>query len=78
VAGQQAEDGKLAFGVCSEELAARREEMRRSERRRNGTLVGVALGLGSLLFLGFDIGPRIIGTLRFVAAGVVYWRVRRR
>ncbi|MFM7625158.1 MAG: AarF/UbiB family protein, partial [Gammaproteobacteria bacterium] len=77
VAVQQAEDGKLAFGVRSEEIAALREEVQRSERRRNGTLVGVALGLGSLLWLGFEMEPRIIGTLLFVAAGVMLWRVRR-
>ncbi|MCZ8133217.1 MAG: hypothetical protein O9284_18270 [Steroidobacteraceae bacterium] len=41
-------------------------------------MVGVAPGLGSLLWLGFEMEPRIIGTLLFVAAGVVYWRVRRR
>jgi ubiquinone biosynthesis protein len=77
VAVQQAEDGRFAFGVRSEELAALREEIRLSERRRNGTLVGVALGLGSLLWLGFEMEPRIIGTLLLIASGVMLWRVRR-
>ena len=77
IAVQQAEDGKFAFGVRSEELAALREEIRLSERRRNGTLVGVALGLGSLLWLGFEMEPRIIGTLLLIASGVMLWRVRR-
>jgi hypothetical protein len=77
VAVQQAEDGRFAFGVRSEELAALREEIRLSERRRNGTLVGVSLGLGSLLWLGFEMEPRIIGTLLLIASGVMLWRVRR-
>ena len=77
VAVQQAEDGRFAFGVRSEELAALREEIRLSERRRNGTLVSVALGLGSLLWLGFEMEPRIIGTLLLIASGVMLWRVRR-
>ena len=78
VAVQQAEDGKLALGVRSDEIAALRREMQESEQRRNRTLVGTALGFGSLLWIGFGLPPGIVGWLLLLAAAVVLWRARRR
>jgi ubiquinone biosynthesis protein len=78
VAVQQAEDGKLALGVRSEEITALRREMQESEQRRNRTLVGTALGFGSLLWIGFGLPPGIVGWLLLLAAAVVLWRARRR
>jgi ubiquinone biosynthesis protein len=77
VAVQQAEDGKLALGVRSEEITALRREMQESEQRRNRTLVGTALGFGSLLWIGFGLPPGLVGWLLLLAAAVVLWRARR-
>jgi ubiquinone biosynthesis protein len=78
VAVQQAEDGKLALGVRSDEIAALRREMQESEQRRNRTLIGTALGFGSLLWIGFGLPPGLVGWLLLLAAAVVLWRARRR
>jgi ubiquinone biosynthesis protein len=77
VAVQQAEDGKLALGVRSEEITALRREMQESEQRRNRTLIGTALGFGSLLWIGFGLPPGLVGWLLLLASAVVLWRARR-
>jgi ubiquinone biosynthesis protein len=78
VAVQQAEDGTLALGVRSQEIITLRREMLESEQRRNRTLIGTALGFGSLLWIGFGLPPGIVGWLLLLAAAVVLWRARRR
>jgi hypothetical protein len=45
--------------------------------RRNRTLIGTALGFGSLLWIGFGLPPGLVGWL-LLAAAVVLWRARRR
>ena len=78
VAVQQAEDGSLALGVRSQEIITLRREMLESEQRRNRTLVGTALGFGSLLWIGFGLPPGIVGWLLLIVAAVVLWSARRR
>jgi hypothetical protein len=78
VAVQQAEDGKLALGVRSDDIVALRREMQESEHRRNRTLFGTALGFGSLLWIGFGLPPGIVGWLLLLASAVVLWKARRR
>ena len=78
VAVQQAEDGKLALGVRSQEITTLRREMLESEQRRNRTLIGTALGFGSLLWFGFELAPGPVGWLLLIVAAVVLWSARRR
>jgi ubiquinone biosynthesis protein len=78
VAVQQAEDGSLALGVRSQEIITLRREMLESEQRRNRTLIGTALGFGSLLWIGFGLPPGIVGWLLLSVASVVLWSARRR
>jgi ubiquinone biosynthesis protein len=78
VAVQQAEDGSLALGVRSQEIITLRREMLESEQRRNRTLIGTALGFGSLLWIGFGLPPGIVGWLLLIVAAVVLWSARRR
>jgi ubiquinone biosynthesis protein len=78
VAVQQAEDGTLALGVRSQEIITLRREMLESEQRRNRTLIGTALGFGSLLWIGFGLPPGIVGWLLLSVASVVLWSARRR
>jgi ubiquinone biosynthesis protein len=78
VAVQQAEDGTLALGVRSQEIITLRREMLESEQRRNRTLIGTALGFGSLLWFGFGLPPGIVGWLLLSVASVVLWSARRR
>jgi ubiquinone biosynthesis protein len=78
VAVQQAEDGTLALGVRSQEIITLRREMLESEQRRNRTLIGTALGFGSLLWIGFGLPPGIVGWLLLIVAAVVLWSARRR
>jgi hypothetical protein len=52
--------------------------MQESEQRRNRTLIGTALGFGSLLWIGFGLPPGLVGWLLLLAAAVVLWRARRR
>jgi hypothetical protein len=46
--------------------------------RRNRTLIGTALGFGSLLWIGFGLPPSLVGWLLLLASAVVLWRARRR
>jgi ubiquinone biosynthesis protein len=78
VAVQQAEDGTLALGVRSQEIITLRREMLESEQRGNRTLIGTALGFGSLLWIGFGLPPGIVGWLLLLASAVVLWKARRR
>ena len=78
VAVQQAEDGKLALGVRSQEITTLRRELLESEQRRNRTLIGTALGFGSLLWFGFELAPDPVGWLLLIVAAVVLWSARRR
>jgi len=78
VAVQQAEDGKLALGVRSQEIITLRRELLESEQRRNRTLIGTALGFGSLLWFGFELAPGPVGWLLLIVAAVVLWSARRR
>jgi ubiquinone biosynthesis protein len=78
VAVQQAEDGTLALGVRSQEIITLRREMLESEQRRNRTLIGTALGFGSLLWFGFELAPGPVGWLLLIVAAVVLWSARRR
>ena len=78
VAVQQAEDGSLALGVRSQEIITLRREILESEQRRNRTLIGTALGFGSLLWIGFGLPPGIVGWLLLSVASVVLWSARRR
>ena len=61
-----------------DEIPALRREMQESEQRRNRTLIGTALGFGSLLWIGFGLPPGLVGWLLLLASAVVLWRARRR
>jgi len=76
VAVQHAQDGTLKWGA-EEELAALRKEIRASERRRSGTTLAVALGLGGLIWLGFGLLPGLFGLALMLGAVAAWWWGRR-
>jgi ubiquinone biosynthesis protein len=67
VAVQHAQDGTLKW-AAEEELAALREEIRRSERRRSATTIAVGLGLSGIIWFGFGLLPGAFGGLLILGA----------
>ena len=63
---------------CGWMRMSKRREMLESEQRRNRTLIGTALGFGSLLWFGFELAPGPVGWLLLIVAAVVLWSARRR
>ncbi|MBM4233526.1 MAG: ubiquinone biosynthesis regulatory protein kinase UbiB [Gammaproteobacteria bacterium] len=77
VAVQKAQDGELHIGVQPADIERLRQEIRGSERRRNLTLAGTALGAVGLLWLGFELAQPGIGWLFLLISAIVLWRARR-
>jgi len=77
VAVQKAQDGKLHIGVQPADIERLRQQIRDSERRRNLTLAGTALGAVGLLWIGFELAPLGSGWLLLLISAIVLWRARR-
>jgi ubiquinone biosynthesis protein len=77
VAVQKAQDGKLHIGVQPADIERLRQQIRDSERRRNSTLAGTALGAVGLLWIGFELAPLGSGWLLLLISAIVLWRARR-
>ncbi|MBM4198473.1 MAG: ubiquinone biosynthesis regulatory protein kinase UbiB [Gammaproteobacteria bacterium] len=76
VAVQKAQDGKLHIGVQPDDIERLRQQIRDSERRRNLTLAGSALGTVGLLWIGFELAPPGTGWLLLLISAIVLWRTR--
>jgi len=76
VAVQKAQDGKPHIGVQPDDIERLRQQIRDSERRRNLTLAGSALGTVGLLWIGFELAPPGTGWLLLLISAIVLWRTR--
>ena len=77
MAVQNAQDGRMKFGVQPEDLARLEATLERSQRRRDGTIWASMLVFGAILWLGLDSGLQGLAFVLLIAAAVVYWRSRR-
>ena len=77
MAVQNAQDGRMKFGVQPADLARLEAQIRRSQRRRDGALWSAMLGFGAILWLGIEADPPGLATVLMIAAAVTYWRSRR-
>jgi ubiquinone biosynthesis protein len=68
---QRAQDGKLRLGVDAPEIAALRQEIASTNKRRDSLMIAGFVLLGSIVWLAVDGDPRWLGWV--LALGSVSW-----
>jgi ubiquinone biosynthesis protein len=69
---EQAQDGQLRVPVDTSALEAMRREVSLQARRSDRIVIGAALMLGGVLWLGLRLDPRLLGVV-FAGVGLGIW-----
>ena len=77
IAVQNAQDGRMKFGVQPEDLARLEAQLARNQRRHDGALWSMMLAFGAILSLGIESYPPGLAMLLALAAALTFWRSRR-